>query len=101
VYTPVTWIHRQQIRDLATRNRLPVVYWYRGYVLDGGLMSYEEDEREVPKRLAGYVDKVLRSAKPTDLPVEQPDRFELLPWIRVALLIRSIRTTTFDEVADS
>jgi putative ABC transport system substrate-binding protein len=78
LYVPVTWIHRQLILDLATRNRLPAVYWHRGYVLDGGLMSYGEDEREVPKRLAGYVDKILRGAKPMGLPVEQPDRFELI-----------------------
>ena len=82
LYVPVTWIHRQQILDLATRNRLPAVYWHRGYVLGGGLMSYGADEREVPKRLAGFVDKILRGAKPTDLPVEQPDRFELVINLR-------------------
>ena len=78
VLVPVTWIHRQQILDLAAHHRLPAMYWHRQYVLDGGLMAYGEDEREVPKRLAGYVDKILRGAKPADLPVQQPTKFDLV-----------------------
>jgi putative ABC transport system substrate-binding protein len=77
-YQPVTWAHRRQIFDLAARYRLPAIYWHRGYALDGGLMAYGEDEREVPRRLAGYVDKILKGATPADLPVEQPTKFELV-----------------------
>ena len=63
-YVPVTWIHRRQILDLAIRHRLPAMYWQRTYALDGGLMAYGEDEREVPQRLAVYLDKILKGAKP-------------------------------------
>jgi putative tryptophan/tyrosine transport system substrate-binding protein len=84
VYVPVTWIHRRQILDLAVRHRLPAIYWHRTYVLDGGLMAYGEDEREVPRRLAVYVDKILKGAKPADLPVEQPTKFELVINLKAA-----------------
>ena len=50
---------RQQIIDRAARHRLPAIFWHRTYVLDGGLMAYGENEREVPRRLAVYVDKIL------------------------------------------
>lgn len=83
-YAPVTWLNRHRIQEFATRNRLPAVYWHRGYVLDGGLMAYGEDEREVPKRLAEYIDKILRGARPADLPVEQPTKFELVINLRTA-----------------
>jgi ABC-type uncharacterized transport system substrate-binding protein len=75
---PATWIHRQRIVDLAARYRLPAVYWHRQFVVDGGLMAYGVDEREVPARLADFIDKILRGARPADLPVEQPTRFELV-----------------------
>ena len=77
-YVVVTWTHRRQILDLAIRHRLPAMYAHRTYVRDGGLMAYGEDERELPRRLAVYVDKILRGAKPADLPVEQPTTFELV-----------------------
>ena len=83
-YVPVTWIYRRQIRDFATQRRLPAVYCHRTYVLDGGLMAYGEDERDVPRRLAIYVDKILRGAKPADLPVQQPTKFELVINLKTA-----------------
>jgi len=83
-YVPVTWINRRQILDLAARQRLPAIYMHRAYALDGGLMAYGEDEREVPRRLAVYVDKILRGAKPADLPVEQPTKFELVINLKTA-----------------
>ena len=83
-YMPVTWAHRRQIFALATRHRLPAIYWHRGYALDGGFMAYGEDEREVPRRLAGYVDRILKGAKPSDLPVEQPTKFELVINLKTA-----------------
>jgi putative ABC transport system substrate-binding protein len=81
---PVTWIHRRQILDLAARYRLPAIYWHRAYAVDGGLMAYGEDEREVPQRLAVYLDKILRGAKPVDLPVEQPTKVELVINLKTA-----------------
>ena len=83
-YVPVTWIHRRQIMDLALRHRLPAIYWHRTYAVDGGLMAYGEDEREVPQRPAAYVDKILRGARPADLPVEQPTRVEFVINLKTA-----------------
>ncbi len=83
-YVPVSWINRRQILDLAARHRLPAMYMHRTYALDGGLMAYGEDEREVPRRLAVYVDKILRGAKPADLPIEQPTKFDLVINLKTA-----------------
>jgi putative tryptophan/tyrosine transport system substrate-binding protein len=83
-YVPVTWLNRRQIIDLAARQRLPAMYMHRTYVLDGGLMAYGEDEREVPRRLAVYVDKILRGAKPADLPIQQPTKFDLVVNLKTA-----------------
>jgi putative tryptophan/tyrosine transport system substrate-binding protein len=77
-------IHRRQILDHAARHRLPALYGRRLYVADGGLMAYGMDERDVPQRLAVYVDKILRGAKPADLPVEQPTKFELVINLKTA-----------------
>jgi putative tryptophan/tyrosine transport system substrate-binding protein len=68
---------RQRIVDLALRNRLPTIFAYREYVEAGGLMSYGESFREFNRRAAFYVDKIIKGAKPADLPVQQPTRFFL------------------------
>ena len=86
-YVVITWTHRRKIADLALRHRLPAVYWQRTYAVDGGLMSYGEDEREVPRRLALYVDKILRGARPADLPIEQPTKLELVINLKSARAI--------------
>ena len=83
-YVPVTWASRRQIIDLATRQRLPAMYMHRTYAADGGLMSYGADEREVPQRLAVYVDKIRRGTKPADLPIEQPTKFDLVINLKTA-----------------
>ncbi len=83
-YQPVTWTHRRQIRDLAARHRLPAMYMLGAYAIDGGLMAYGEDEREVPERLSVYLDKILKGAKPADLPVQQPTKFELVINLKTA-----------------
>ncbi len=83
-YVVVTWTHRRQILDLAVRHRLPAMYGHRTYARDGGLIAYGEDERELPRRLAVYVDKILRGAKPADLPVEQPTKFEFVINLKTA-----------------
>src|SRR5262249_27909374 len=63
--------HRRRLRDLAAKNRLPVVHSFRIYVEAGGLMSYGASTPDLARRAATYVDKILKGAKPADLPVEQ------------------------------
>jgi putative tryptophan/tyrosine transport system substrate-binding protein len=70
--------HEQRIADLAARNRLPAMYGFRGHVEAGGLMSYAADFAVMFRRAAVYMDKILQGAKPTELPVELPTRFELV-----------------------
>ena len=76
--TPVYDRERRRLVALAARNRLPTVYAFRWYVESGGLMSYGPDLFDSFRRAAAYVDKILKGAKPGDLPVEQPTKFELL-----------------------
>jgi len=81
---PVIWSYRKQVVALAAKRRLPVVYGYRDFVDDGGLMSYGPDRVDHYRRTAVYVDKILRGAKPADLPVEQPTKFELVINVKTA-----------------
>jgi putative tryptophan/tyrosine transport system substrate-binding protein len=75
---PVLWSYRKQIVSLAAAQRLPAMYGYSDFVDDGGLISYGPDRPDQYRRTAIYVDKILRGAKPADLPVEQPVKFELI-----------------------
>jgi putative ABC transport system substrate-binding protein len=68
---------RRQIAELAAKNRLPSIAAIREYAEAGGLMSYGSNISDNWRRVATYVDKILRGAKPADLPVEQPTKFEL------------------------
>ena len=70
--------HRARVVELAARNRLPAIYGLRSIVDAGGLMSYGPDVPELHRRAAAYVDKILKGAKPGDLPVEQPTKFEFV-----------------------
>ena len=76
--------HRRLIAEFAATNKLPSVAGYREFVEAGGLMSYGWDSGDIFRRLAIYVDKVLKGAKPADLPVEQPTVFELVLNLRTA-----------------
>jgi putative ABC transport system substrate-binding protein len=69
--------HRRQIIALAETYKLPAVYTDRVSVEDGGLMSYASDAKDLYRRAAAYVDKLLKGTKSADLPVEQPTKFEL------------------------
>jgi putative ABC transport system substrate-binding protein len=80
----VTSAHRPQIVGLAAKNRLPGMYGDRLYVEAGGLMSYGTNFSELHRRAATYVDKILKGAKPADLPVQQPTRFELVLNMKTA-----------------
>jgi putative ABC transport system substrate-binding protein len=73
-----------QIAELAVKSRLPAIYSSRQYVLDGGLMSYGVHTPDLNRRAATYVDKILKGAKPADLPVEQPRKFELVINLKTA-----------------
>ncbi len=73
-----------QITDLAMANRLPALYPYSIYPEAGGLMSYGPDLRDGARRAATYVDKILKGARPADLPVEQPTKFELVVNLKTA-----------------
>ncbi len=75
---PVFYAYRGRIVDFAAKNRLPAMYAAREFVDGGGLMSYSPSFVDVFRRAATYVDKILKGAKPADLPVEQPTRFELV-----------------------
>ena len=70
-------VHRELIVALAARHRLPAVYPYRYYVMTGGLVSYGIDTVDLYRRAAGYVDRILKGAKPADLPVQQPTKFRV------------------------
>jgi putative tryptophan/tyrosine transport system substrate-binding protein len=83
-FVALTIIHRQQIADLAARYRLPAIYDNRGYVVDGGLISYGADTRENWRRSLTYVDRILRGAQPKDLPVEQLSKFVLTINLKAA-----------------
>ena len=74
---PVIWSHRKQIVALAAKTRLPVMYGYSEFVSDGGLISYGPHRPDMYRRTAVYVDKILKGAKPADMAVERPTKFEL------------------------
>jgi putative ABC transport system substrate-binding protein len=75
---------RTRLVDLAAKNRLPAVYPWRAYVDAGGLMAYGPNLPDMFRRAATYVDKILKGAKPADLPVEQPTKFELIINLKTA-----------------
>jgi putative ABC transport system substrate-binding protein len=79
--------HRRLIVDFATQSRLPSVYAAREFVEVGGLMSYGVKISGLYRRAAVYVDKILKGAKPTDLPVEQPTKFELVINLKTARML--------------
>ena len=69
---------RAQIIDWAARLQLPTVYWAADFAREGGLISYSANSDELFRRAATFVDKILKGAKPGDLPIEQPTKFELI-----------------------
>jgi len=81
---PVGFTNRGQIASFAQRNRLPSMYAQKEYVDAGGLMSYGPSLLDMARRAAIYVDKILKGAKPAELPVEQPTKFELVINLKTA-----------------
>jgi putative tryptophan/tyrosine transport system substrate-binding protein len=78
------FVHRKTVIDLAASHRIPAVYELQVFVEPGGLMSYGVNVSEMQRRAAVYVDKILKGAKPADLPVEQPTKFDLAINLKTA-----------------
>jgi putative ABC transport system substrate-binding protein len=76
--TSLSIVHREQIIALAAKHRLPAVYPFGYFVTDGGLVSYGPDPIDQYREAAGYVDRILKGAKPADLPVQAPTKYELI-----------------------
>ena len=81
---PMTFFHRARLADLAVKSRLPSMHGLRAYADAGGLMSYWAHAADLNRRVVSYVDRILKGARPADLPVEQPTRFELVINLRTA-----------------
>jgi putative ABC transport system substrate-binding protein len=84
VEDPFTATYRKSIADFAIAEHLPSLYGLREDVLAGGLISYGTNIADLWRRAAGYADQILRGAKPADLPVQQPTRFELVINLKTA-----------------
>jgi len=82
--TPVFQLERRRLVDLAAEHRLPAVFPFKNYVEAGGLMSYGPNPPDLSRRAAIYVGKILKGTKPSDLPVEQPTKFELVINLKTA-----------------
>ena len=79
-----TLAHRDLLIALSARHKVPAVYSNNTFAVSGGLISYAVDSREVFRRAADYVDRILKGAKPVDLPVQQPTKFELAINLKTA-----------------
>src|SRR5262249_17091015 len=84
---PFVFGQRELIISLATRHLVPAIYPYRSFVVSGGLASYGVDVPDQYRRSAIYVDRILRGAHPTDLPVQSPTKYELIINLKAAKLL--------------
>lgn len=84
---PLTITHRRQILELLAQNRLPSMFFMRQFVDEGGLLSYGASLKDQYRRAAGYVAKILKGARPADLPVEQPRKFDLVINLRTVKVL--------------
>lgn len=81
---PLLSVYREEVTALAAKHRLPTIYYLRDYVDAGGLMAYAPDLNVQFRRAADYVEKILKGAKPADLPMEQPTQWTLLVNLKAA-----------------
>ena len=99
-----TSAHRDLIISLATKYRLPAVSWTRPFAAEGGLMSYGVDVLDLFRRAASYVDRILKGAKPGDLPVQQPTKFDFVINLKTAkalgLTVPPLLLAAADEVIE-
>jgi putative ABC transport system substrate-binding protein len=101
---PFTINHRELIISLAARHRLPAIYGYRFFATSGGLVSYGADPADQSRQAAAYADRILNGAKPEDLPIQQPTKFELVINLKTAkalgLTVPPLLLTRADEVIE-
>jgi putative ABC transport system substrate-binding protein len=99
-----TGSRRELIIGLASRHKLPSVYPYRYYAVDGGLVTYGPNTLDPVRRAAGYVDRILRGEKPADMPVQAPTKYELVLNLKTAkalgLSIPQSLLATADELIE-
>jgi putative ABC transport system substrate-binding protein len=104
VTTPGSAVHRKLVINLAARYKLPSVYPYRYFTVDGGLISYGPNTYDPVRRAAGYVDRILKGEKPADMPVQAPTKYELVINLKTAkalgLTIPQSLLATADEVIE-
>jgi putative ABC transport system substrate-binding protein len=98
--SPSAFIHRDLITKLADKYRLPAVYPDRIFATDGGLISYGTDYSDLYRRVANYVDRILKGASPTDLPVQYPTKYELIINLRTAKALGLTMPTALLASAD-
>ncbi len=84
VISGITPSLRAQVIEFTAKRWLPTIYYRNEYVNEGGLMSYSADRQHTYRRAATYVDKILRGAKPADLPIEQPTKFDFVVNLKTA-----------------
>jgi putative ABC transport system substrate-binding protein len=97
---PILFSQRKRIVDLANATRLPAVYFFQGFPEAGGLMSYGPSDADLFRRAAGYVDRILKGAKPRDLPVQQPTKFDLVVNLKTAKALGLVIPESFLLRAD-
>jgi len=94
----------KRVAELAISSRIPAVSVIRGFAKDGGLMAYQSKEVDLYRQSASYVDKILKGAKPADLPIQQPTKFELIINMKTAnaigLTVPSAFLARVDEVIE-
>jgi len=84
---PILFSQRKLTVDLANKNRLPAMYFFQGFVEEGGLISYGPSDADLYRRAAGYVDRILKGTKPGELPVQQPTKFDLYVNLKTARML--------------
>jgi len=82
--SPAIDLHAQRIAELTLKQRLPAISPFRKFATGGGLMSYGPDQTAISPRLANYIDKIVKGAKPGDLPIEEPEKFDLIINLKTA-----------------
>jgi putative ABC transport system substrate-binding protein len=95
-----TDVHRASIISAAARNNVPAVYHLSAFARDGGLLSYGADRVDTFRRAGSYVDRILRGAKPAELPVQLPTKFEMILNLKTAKALGLTVPLTLQAIAD-